>query len=88
MKKFYEFLIAYKADGIEELEGLGIKTSDESNWHPGMIDLNEVESFFYARQNDQSEYTETTIQMKSGDAITIKLDYKQFRDLFIKEIAK
>lgn len=87
MKKFYEFTVAYKSDG-EQLEDLGIKSNGESNWHPGTIDLNEVESFFYARQNDESDYTETTVQMKSGDAFTIKMTYDEFKHIFTKEIAK
>lgn len=82
MPNLKEFLVAYKCDGADELESLGIEGS-ESNWMPGVIDLDRVESFFHARQNDKSAYTETTVTLHSGDSSTIKMHYNDFKKLIL-----
>lgn len=52
------------------------------------IDLSNVESFFLSREDDESDYTETNVQMCSGDSFTVKIPYEAFKEILLKEIAK
>lgn len=86
--KFYEFEIAYKGDGVEQLENLGIDSHADTYWDLGSIDLTQVQSFYKSRNDSDSDWTETSVTLTSGEAFTIRIHYDDFKKLIQKEIAK